>query len=48
MESQHVPKGHRVYYEEEIEGMIRQMKIEDGSGTDTTVNVVTIADLGNR
>lgn len=45
MESQHVPKGHRVYYEEEIEGMIRQMKIEGGTLEDCTRELHLLADF---
>jgi hypothetical protein len=45
MESQHVPKAHRVYYEEEIEGMIRQMKIEGGSLEDCTRELHLLANF---
>ncbi len=45
MESKHVPKALRVYYEEEIEGMIRQMKIEGGSLEDCTRELHLLADF---
>jgi hypothetical protein len=31
MDSRQLTEAHRVYYEEEIEGMIRRMKIEGGN-----------------
>jgi hypothetical protein len=45
MDSRQLTEAHRVYYEEEIEGMIRQMKIEGGTLEDCTRELHLLADF---
>ena len=45
MDSRQFTEAHRVYYEEEIEGMIRQMKIEGGTLEDCTRKLHLLADF---
>jgi hypothetical protein len=37
--------GHRKYYEDEIEGMVRQMKIEGGTLDDCVAELHLVADF---
>jgi hypothetical protein len=45
MNSSELTEAHRVYYEEEIEGMIRRMKIEGGTLEDCTRELHLLADF---
>jgi hypothetical protein len=45
MDNRRLTEALRVYYEEEIEGMIRQMKIEGGSLEDCTRELHLLADF---
>jgi hypothetical protein len=45
MDSRDLTQAHRVYYEEEIEGMIRRMKIEGGTLEDCTRELHLLADF---
>jgi hypothetical protein len=45
MDSRELTEAHRVFYEEEIEGMIRRMKIEGGTLEDCTQELHLLADF---
>ena len=45
MDSQQLTEAHRIYYEEDIERMIRRMKIEGGTLEDCTHELHLLADF---